>query len=176
MRMHAVARGVEIVVGIALLPFVLAHLSREQYGLWAWLLTISSYLTLADIGLSQGNVRLLASAIERRDWRRVGEIVSFATALHAAISAAVVVVLLLLASFTGTIRGAGDHPEVQSVFWVLLAAQAVTLCGFPFGSLLSGLQRLDLVHAVRIAYVTLNAPLTVWLLARGGGLRGLAWR
>ncbi|MEA2627345.1 MAG: hypothetical protein QOD06_3390, partial [Candidatus Binatota bacterium] len=105
-RAHVVARAAQVAVGIGLVPYVLAHLPRAQYGLWAWLLGATAYLALADFGLSQGNVRPLASAIASGDLRRRDRIVTAAIAFHSALGLAA-----LFLAFALRHRIAASFPE-----------------------------------------------------------------
>jgi len=63
-RAHAFARVTQALVGIFLTPFVLHRLGQDGYGLWAWLLALTGYFSLTDLGLSQGNVNSLTRATD----------------------------------------------------------------------------------------------------------------
>jgi O-antigen/teichoic acid export membrane protein len=67
-----VAKAVAAVAGFATVPLTLHHLGPERYGLWATLFSILSWLSLADLGLSNGLISALseAFALERRDLAR----------------------------------------------------------------------------------------------------------
>ncbi len=67
-----VARVVSLGAGFAAVPLTLHHLGAERYGLWATLFSILSWLSLADLGLSNGLISALseAFALGRRDLAR----------------------------------------------------------------------------------------------------------
>ena len=63
-----------IAMGAALVsvPLTLHHLGAERYGLWATLFSIMSWLSLADLGLTNGLMNALSQAFaqQRRDLAR----------------------------------------------------------------------------------------------------------
>jgi O-antigen/teichoic acid export membrane protein len=66
------AKVVAMTAGFAAVPLTLHHLGPERYGLWATLFSILAWLSLADLGLSNGLVNALSEAFahERRDLAR----------------------------------------------------------------------------------------------------------
>lgn len=159
---------------MVLLPYVLSHLTAAEYGFWAWILAMTSYLALTDLGLSQGNVRPLALAVAAADDARVSEIVGSTVAFHALVSIGAGAATWTLRTAAG---GAGIEtvPEADSTLALLLLAQAISLCGLPFASLLSAVQRLDLVQRIQAQAAVAQVAGTVVALELGGGLLGLAW-
>jgi len=66
------ARLAGMAAAFAAVPMTLHHLGAERYGLWATLFSILSWLSLADLGLSNGLINALseAFALGRRDLAR----------------------------------------------------------------------------------------------------------
>ena len=174
-RAHVVSRLVQGVVGIALVPYVLSHLSKEEYGLWSWLLAISSWLTVADLGLVYGNVNPLARSLAAKDERRVGEILVAALGLHALLTLLIVAVIAVAREPMMTALPAAERALGGRALVLLAVAQAIVVLSFPFGALLSALQRLDLVHKVQTVQLMLQAVATVAILENGGRVLELAW-
>jgi O-antigen/teichoic acid export membrane protein len=175
MRAHAVARVAQMVLTILLVPYVLAHLSREEYGLWSWLLALSGWVALADVGLSSGNVNPLARALAAKDERRIGETIVAAVCLHVVLAAIVVATAVL----AGGVVTSAVPPESRSLAFetllLLIVAQCIQVVSFPLGAMLSALQRQDLVHKLQSAQLAIQGVGTVVILAAGGRVFELAW-
>jgi O-antigen/teichoic acid export membrane protein len=175
LRSHATAHVVALSARFALVPYVLSRLPRDEYGLWAWMLTLSAFLVLAELGFTQGLVHPLARALAADDRTRIGRLLSAAAAVPAGAVALVAAGVFVL---RGPIAAAASTDSGVSPLGVLLplvAAQGVSLCALPLLSLLSGLQRLDLAHALRLPATALQVGGTVLLLESGGGALSLAW-
>jgi O-antigen/teichoic acid export membrane protein len=67
-----VAKIVAMAAGFAAVPLTLHHLGAQRYGLWATLFSILAWLSLADLGLSNGLINALSEAFahDRRDLAR----------------------------------------------------------------------------------------------------------
>ncbi len=174
-RAHVGSRLVQGAVGILLVPYVLSHLSREEYGLWSWLLAMSSWLTLADLGLSYGNVNPLARSLAAKDERRVGEILVAAIAFHGLITLAILALAVLAEAPLTSALPLAERELGGRTLLLLVVAQGLVVTSFPFGALLSALQRLDLVHKIQTAQLVLQAVATVMILENGGRVLELAW-
>src|SRR3954468_24543984 len=71
---HSVASGyvvlaVTAVYALASLPLALHYLSKERFGLWSLMSSITGYLSLIDLGMSGSVARLL---IDHKDQRESG--------------------------------------------------------------------------------------------------------
>jgi len=63
------------VFGLASVPVALHYLSKEQFGLWALMLTLVSYLNLVDVGMSGSIRRLLIDFKDDRDGGHYGSLI-----------------------------------------------------------------------------------------------------
>src|SRR5688572_32966518 len=76
---NAVAGGVVALLAVLLTPFFLRRLGPAEYGVWLLATTLTfanGYLGLADLGLQQAGIRLVAEARSRDDLQAVNEVVS----------------------------------------------------------------------------------------------------
>jgi O-antigen/teichoic acid export membrane protein len=66
------AKLVAMLAALASVPLTLRYLGAERYGLWATLFSLLSWLSIADLGLSNGLMNALSHALgqERRDLAR----------------------------------------------------------------------------------------------------------
>lgn len=67
-----IAKGVSAVAVLVAVPLTLNHLGPERYGLWVTLYSIIAWLSLADLGLTNGLMNALSEAFgkQRRDLAR----------------------------------------------------------------------------------------------------------
>src|ERR1044071_6127815 len=70
------ALGLEMAVGVVMLPFNVAHLGQAQYGLWVLAASITAYFSMLDLGYGVAQVKFAAQYRARRDHQGLNEIVS----------------------------------------------------------------------------------------------------
>src|ERR1035437_4127264 len=80
LAVHGVASGyvmlaVTAVFGLASVPVALHYLSKEQFGLWALMMTLVGYLNLVDMGMSGSIARLLIDFKDDRDGGHYGSLI-----------------------------------------------------------------------------------------------------
>ena len=175
---NAGGRLVNVALAIALTPFLLNRLGPAEYGVWllAATLTFSSgYLNLAELGLQQAAVRLVAEARSRGDDREASEVVSTATALYAVVG---VVLAAALVVGAGVLAQVFDVPEdlehVATLVFLLVGLQiAVDLPAAGVLAFLEGSQRYGLFRAFDVGARTLWAAGTVVAVRRGHGVVAL---
>ena len=70
------AIAINIVSGIALLPFNLAHLGRSAYGLWMLTVSLTTYFSILDFGYGSSQVKFTAQYRALGDAKALNETVS----------------------------------------------------------------------------------------------------
>ena len=165
--------GVNIVLGIFLMPFTVRHLGTSQYGLWMLVASMTYYFQLLDLGYGSGIVRHVADADARKDIGLVNRILSTFVVVYGAIGvvAALAVaglIVFAIPHFPNLLPG--DVPRAQ----LLLALLGIRIAvGFPmtvFGAATTARQRFALNNVVAIAVALVNGLVTYLVLAAGWGL------
>ena len=134
-----------IVSGLVVTPITLHALGDQEFGLWAFIGSITLYLALLDFGLGPSIVRFTAEARGRRAPEETNRLASVALALYAVIGVLTLVAGAALAWLVPTLIDTPQH----LVFETRLATFLVTLslaARFPLGlvyNLLGGHQRFD---------------------------------
>jgi O-antigen/teichoic acid export membrane protein len=168
--------GLNIGVGLWLMPFTVAHLGTAQYGLWMLVASVTSYFSLLDLGYDSGLVRYIAAADARRDVTGVNRVVStfvFVYAIIAAIAGVATAMLLIVAVPRFPKLTSEDVATARVVLAILGARVAI---GFPmtvFGAVASARRAFVLNNCVAIVLVIVNAVVTYLVLASGGQLIAL---
>jgi O-antigen/teichoic acid export membrane protein len=159
-----------------MVPFLLKKLGTSGYGTWAVFLAISSTTSLADIGLVTTLSKYVAEYFALRDFRALSQLMTTGLILYLVISCLFAGILwtssplLLPALFHGSPAPIGDLRVLWHYLILLVVANVMTL---PFSSVVIGLQRMDLSTAIGSLNVLSSAGLSVVLLSRNLGLRGI---
>jgi O-antigen/teichoic acid export membrane protein len=169
--------GVTVLIGLWLVPFTLAHVGAERYGLWLASGELLAYAAMTEFGVLSTVPWLIADADGRGDRARMRELVttaSVAATLSALACAAASVALWLwlpaMVKMTAVERDAVLGPVlVFALFGVV--AQPLRV----FATVLDGLQDVRFNGAVTLVVTLLNAAITIVLLERGYGLYALAY-
>lgn len=168
--------GLALASGILVVPFVLARVGNEAYGVWLGFGELVAYSAMADLGVLGVLPWLIAEADGRGDRERMRMLVS--TGVVAALLAAVVFAALalgLLAVAPGvTGVSAGQRALVMGPLMLLVAGTAVAYPVRVFHAVLTGLQDVSFVGRLGVGQAALNVALIVGLLAAGQGLYALA--
>jgi O-antigen/teichoic acid export membrane protein len=71
-----VVTGTELLVGIFMLPFNVAHLGQSAYGLWILIASVTVYFSMFDLGYGVALVRFAARYRAKGDTKGLNEIIS----------------------------------------------------------------------------------------------------
>lgn len=168
--------GLALVSGILVVPFVLARVGSEAYGVWLGLGELVAYSAMADLGVLGVLPWLVAEADGRGDREEMRRLVSagvVAATLAAVVFAVLALGLLALApGITGVSRA--QHAEVIGPLMLLVAGMAAAYPVRVFHALLIGLQDVAFAGRLGVAQAVLNVALILGLLAAGQGLYALA--
>lgn len=180
---NTVANGMGSVViallAIALTPFFLRRLGTAEYGIWLLALTLtfgSGYLGLADLGLQQAGVRLVAAARSRDDAELVNRVVSTMAMLFLAMG---VVLAVGLAASAGAVSSVFSVPDrlgsaARTVFALVGVQIALDLPGASLLAVIEGAQRYALLRLLEVGMRIAWAAGAVVVVARGQGVVAMA--
>ena len=175
-----VAQALHGLVGLVLVPFLIAQLGKPGYGVASLAGVIVGLSLLADLGLRAALSRQLAEQVARKDDRRYNELASTAMALYLGIGSVLAVVCFVLAPKLATYfagrKGYELSPDLlkQAIFlvrWYASSNLLVTFITPVYGASITSNNRFDLanytnivVNLVRLAALLLVLGLTDWQL------------
>jgi O-antigen/teichoic acid export membrane protein len=162
--------------GILLVPFILASVGAESYGLWLGLGELIAYAAMTDLGILAVLPWLVAEADGRGDRERFGRLVSaalVASGIAAVAFGALAIGMLALAPRFAAID-AGARALVLGPLLVLIAGSAVAYPLRVFHAVLVGVQDVAFTGTLAVAQAALNVLLLVVLLLAGHGVYALA--
>ena len=70
------AIAIEMIVGLVVLPFNVAHLGKSAYGLWVLTASVTAYFSILDMGYSGALVKFVAQYRAQRDVNGLNDIAS----------------------------------------------------------------------------------------------------
>jgi O-antigen/teichoic acid export membrane protein len=164
-------------VAIALLtPFILDRIGVEAYGLWALCLAVTGLLGLLDLGFNTAAVKFVAECAGNGRSEARNEALTTLLVIYALFGLAILGLVQL--AIPACISWFRLSPAEGNDFRMLLnVTGAVIAAGLPlslFRSTLVGQGRYDIVNAVDVVVIGLNALLVYLALEAGLGLIGLA--
>lgn len=172
------ANGFYLISRLLLTPFILVHVSLEEFGLWSFCFVIISFAGLSGTGISSAFIKFTAEFHARDEEEKISEILTVGTLVLAFLS---IVIFAGVWFFTPLLLEifAIKSPEMQELATFLIRGSVVVflfdlvLSGFK--SLLDGLQEIALSRIVWLASTLIEVGLTVTLLSFGWGIRGVFW-
>ena len=166
------AMGVEIVIGLLMLPFNIKHLGASAYGLWILTASITTYFSLLDMGYGVSLVKFAAECRAKRDSERLNQIVTTLFFLFACVGLAAFCLAALLAFNLGSLFKVTPE-QATTGRNVLLIISIYVAVGFPFsvfGGIANGFQKNYLNGGIGILTSIAVALVNAAVLLAGYGL------
>src|SRR5215510_8856860 len=166
------ALGVELAIGVALLPFNVAHLGQAAYGLLALTASITAYFSMLDLGYGVAQERFVAHYRARRDSESLNRVLSTLFFVFAVIG-------LLTLLIAGVVACSLQHflsitpQQADEGRRVLLVMGGYAALSFPFsvfGGVVNGFLRNSMNGVTSIATSAVAALANILVLATGHGL------
>jgi len=167
--------GVSALYGFLLIPLVVGYVGIEQYGLWSIMVALTGYVGLADLGMSTSFVKYIAeyAALGRSD--EVNKIVHHGLLFYVFVSLIVLLVGYMLFPFLFFVLQIAPYHYTlaHSIFVLSLLGFGVSSLLNVVASVLSGIQRNDVLNGVTTGMLVTKF-IAIWvLLYRGYGLVGV---
>lgn len=165
-----------ILVGLWLTPFVLRHLDREAYGIFALGSDVIGWLALLDIGISAGLNVHLARRVGTANVEEINRYVSSTFFAQLIVVLLVLAVGLIIAFGFPTFFKVPADLKRDSILLVtfLVFGSAVTLGVRTFSTILVAHQQIHIDNLIRLGLLVIRTALTIFLLRNGWGLVSLA--
>ncbi|HEU4768972.1 MAG TPA: oligosaccharide flippase family protein [Pyrinomonadaceae bacterium] len=167
--------GTELLIGIFMLPFNVAHLGQSAYGLWILVASITVYFSMFDLGFGMANVKFAAKYRAQGDANALNETTSTIFCVFGAMGLLTFLVALALALNLERIFPL-DAEQARTGRIVFLFISAYVALGFPFsvfGGIVNGFQRQYMNGAVAFLTAITVAGVNIAVLLAGYGLAEL---
>jgi O-antigen/teichoic acid export membrane protein len=166
------AIGIEIIVGLTMLPFNVSHLGQAAYGLWMLAASITAYFSVLDLGYSGATVKFVAKYRAQKDEAALNQILSTTFFLFLCFGTAAYGIAILIAYFIEPLfhLSPADAHIGRVVLLATTANVAASIAFSVFGGVINGFQRYDLNNVVGAATSVVAAVVNVVVLLAGYGL------
>src|SRR5271169_4762494 len=153
-------------------PFLLRSLGPAKFGLWALFCIPSQYLALGDLGISNALVKLASEYLPGQGQEHTAHLTGTATIIFSLLG--VMLTATVLGLQNEILRWLRISPELVPEARILLIGMAAViwmlLLGNVYMAILSGLHRMDWVHAIQIGGSAISGVGSVLAIKMHGGL------
>jgi len=171
-----VARIVNMARGVCVVPFLLARIGLEAYGIWTTIFILVTYVGLTTLGISNVYIKYVAEFHARREYDKANALISTGLAVTIPLCAAVFAAIWMgwnwLAPFLHLppTHATDGKEAVLIVLGVFLSSIALNA----FGDMLTGTQQIAATQVFLTISILVELVLIVWLVSAGRGIAGLA--
>ena len=159
-----------------LTPFLLRHVGASGFGIWAVLLSFNGLTALADFGVMGTLTKHVSEHYTHRDYINLNRVINAGMLMFSIIAALCVLTVNLASGFLISVFFRQSYlpvSQIQQAIRLLSVAIALNLLAFPFASVISGLQRLDLTNLLWGLNAVIMAISAAIFVELGKGIPGL---
>jgi len=168
--------GVNVVLGIALSPFIVHRLGDTAFGIWVLILSITGYYGLFDLGVGSSIIRYVSKFTATGDREQLTKLINTAFFTYSCVGLLSLLVTLVMAFQVDRLFHV-PHEFLMTARWLMLMVGISVAVGFPagiFGGFLEGLQSFYILNWTNVVSNLLRAALIVVALTHGGGVLTVA--
>jgi O-antigen/teichoic acid export membrane protein len=159
-----------------LTPFLLRHVGTTGFGIWAVLLSLNGLTALADLGVVGTLTKHVSEHYTHRDYVSLSRVINAGILMFSVIALICVLTVNVASGFLISVffwQSSLPVPQMQHAIRLLSVAIALNLLAFPFASVISGLQRLDLTNLLWALSAIITALAAAIFVELGKGIPGL---
>jgi O-antigen/teichoic acid export membrane protein len=167
---------VTTVVGFFLSPFVVHRLGNLAYGVWILVASLTSYMSLLDLGMRGAVTRFVSKGITQQNHEEASEAVSAALWIRLWISVAIICAGVIISFLAAHVFKIPADLQQAARIVIVISTFSVALnlwCGV-FAGVLAALHRFEITSSISIGQVLLRAAGVVFLLRAGHSIVALA--
>lgn len=188
---NALGRGLEALVSIVLVPYIVWRIGITAWGLWALVSVFTGYVALLDTGIGSGFSKFIAEHHARGDSRRLSQVVTTGLSFYMLLGAAVLgagwflvpwciegALRLVTALSPQNAEAVGNSAMLADAEFLFRGALVLFVAGnciAPFTAIQTGLQRMGVTNVLSAASAVIKLVATIALLEKGFGVRGLLY-
>ncbi len=171
-----VARMVNMARGVCLVPFLLAHIGLEAYGIWTTIFILVTYVGLTTMGVSNVYIKYVAEFHARREYDKANALLSTGLAVTIPLCAAIFLCFLLGWNwFAPWLHLPPAHAsDGKEAVLIVLGIFLSSIAFNAFGDMLTGTQQIASTQVFLTISIVAEFVLIVVLVRAGRGIRGLA--
>ncbi len=163
---------------IFITPFIIKHVGKEEFGIWALVGVISSYAQLSDFGITDSLIKFMAEYKAKDDNLQLNSLINTAFVIYILISLVFgTVIIIVLPLIISTILCIPPELTAKAsyVFTIAISLFFINMTMGVFGSLIIGFQRMGYSNLISLVSTIIMALGTFFILSGGYGLEGLIY-
>jgi O-antigen/teichoic acid export membrane protein len=164
--------GVNVLYSLASVPLILHWLPETEFGLWAVLVQLMSYLALIDLGINQAVARLLVDHKDQRHKEDYGSLIKTSAVVSLVQGLTILVIVGLASPLLADLMRIPD--DYRTTFITLMRIQgaisAFSFCTNPLIAMLYAHQRMDIISRQSIFGMALSMALLAFFLVQQNGI------
>jgi len=166
---------VSMIIAFFMSPFLVHNLGKEQYGIWALVLSIISYSSFLDAGMRQSLARYIPKYYAVKDFLKLNQVLSSTNAVYAFTGTLVIFGTLIIAFFFADVFNVSEQLlPVLRITLILIGLNEAVRFFFITRSALGPFHRYDVGNAIDILGAIANALVIVYFISKGYELITLA--
>jgi O-antigen/teichoic acid export membrane protein len=168
--------ALNIVVFFFLTPFVIEKIGQEAYGIWALIISITTFMQLMDFGMAGALRRFISHYEAIKDTLEIENIISNITVVYLVICCFSIAITIFIYLFALPNLDISKELIEPASFTFLIIGLDISLLLFfnLFSGTIFALQRFDLNNYGQIAVLLIRSSAFVVLLENGFGLEAMA--
>ena len=171
---HHLNRVAGLAAGFIITPFALGFLTRQDYGLYALVMSVVSWLSVCDFGFAAG----LQTRLSRDRGRQGGGdsgVIRSGIIMQGAAALVVLMTGILLAWGAPFLLGTAVEMEktARGLLLILAGGFALETASRAFTAILVSREKLQVIHSIQLAGLTVRTATVLLLLTKGWGVFSL---
>lgn len=163
------------IIALFMSPFLVHTLGKEQYGIWALVLSIISYTKLLNAGMNQTLSRFAPKCYATKDYNNLNQVINSVFLIFCISGVLVLIVSIIIAYyFIDFFNIDSQYLEMARNVLLLIGLNQALLFFYIVPSACGPFHRYTITNWISIIKTILGALLTVYFLKLGYGLLAMA--
>ena len=163
------------IIALFMSPFLVHTLGKEQYGIWALVLSIISYTSLFNAGMNQTISRYAPKYYATEDYYNLNEVINSIFLIFAISGILVIIASIIIAFFFMDLFNIeNQYLEISKYVLLIVGLNQAVVFFYIAPSACSPFHRFTIVNNIEIIKNILSALLVIYFLKKGYGLYTLA--
>ena len=169
-----------VILGIGvmffLIPYMVARLGVEMYGLWSLIFAVAGLFGLLDLGFATAAMKYVAELTASEDHEQRNEVLATLLGVYGALGALCLALVTILAGPASGwfVLSPNEARPFTIALWLIGTVVAINFPASLVKAILIGSGRMHLVNGIELVTTLVNAGLIVLFLELGFGLVGVA--
>ncbi|MCK4858691.1 MAG: hypothetical protein KAT58_12025, partial [candidate division Zixibacteria bacterium] len=169
------ALAVKVAIVFYMTPFMVHHLGKESFGVWALVFSIIAYADFLDLGMRQSLARYLPMYYAIKDYDGLNRVINSSSFMYGIFGTVAFLAALIIALFFLGLFNVSSE-LVSAMRWTLIVvgvSTAIKFYAIPATSI-GPFHRYDIRNAIGVFYLLAGAAVQIYYLSIGYGIVTLA--